>query len=319
MANGSPRIVVVAPVYNEEALVQEFLRRLQSAMSETGIALVVIVDDGSIDATYGRVEEFSRNNIGGLRIRLIRLSRNFGHQKAILAGLSIAHQYACENNIEFIALMDADLQDRPEHIGNLLSASDDSDVVYAVRASRGEGWVFRNITKLFHRLLTRGAEITLPRDAGTFSLMRTFVVKVILDNADTSPYFPGIRAWVGFRQRGVAVDRDARYAGTSRVGVFGLCRLALRAVFSYSVLPLRMITLLAMITFVLSTCAASIMIFLKLFGMVEIQGVALIVVSIFWSLGVQSVYLLVIAYMLHRSASESSKQKPYIIMEDRSL
>jgi polyisoprenyl-phosphate glycosyltransferase len=128
-----------------------------------------------------------------------------------------------------------------------------------------------------------------------------------------------LRAWAGFRQRGVSLDRDARHAGDSRVGFRGLFRLAINAVFAYSNLPIVLIAFLGTFTLAISFVAAFTIIVLRLAGLVEVQGTALIIVSIFFSLGVQSIFLLIIAYSIRRLAADAGRRSAFVIMEDRLL
>ena len=314
-----PRLLLVAPVYNEEQVVGTFLERVLAVAPQLDLVGLVLVDDGSQDGTCAAVAEFQRRTRAALRLRLVRLSRNFGHQNAVLAGLATAHDWARREDVPLVALMDADLQDRPEHLVDLAHAMDAADVAYAVRARRGETLVFRLLARVFHLALARMSRLPIPQDAGTFSVMRTSVARVLLDNADQSPYFPGIRAWVGFRQVGLPLDRDARYAGSSRVGAVGLVKLALGALLGYSDMPLRLMALLGVVTILVSTAAAASMIVLRLMGLVKVQGTALILVSIFFSLGVQSVYLMLLAYVIGRAALESSRKRPFVVMSEEEV
>jgi len=314
-----PSLLAVAPVFNEAPIIGEFLRRVADLQGRVDLRGLVLVDDGSTDATCARIQQFVSDTRTGLRIRLVRLTRNFGHQIAVLAGLAAAGAWAEREQIEFVGLIDADLQDRPEHFADLMRATDGADVVYAQRASRAEGPMFRFLATQFYRLLAATSKHPIPTQAGTFSVMRRRVVEVILANADRSPYFPGLRAWAGYRQKGLPLQRDERYAGSSKVGFGGLLRLAVNAVFSYSDIPMRLMFVFASVVLGVSTLAALTMVVLKLLGAVEVQGTALIIVSIFFSLGVQSVYLLAISYMLTRSASEASRKQSYLVMDEQEL
>lgn len=246
-------------------------------------------------------------------MHIVRLSRNFGHQNAVLAGLDYAYRWARAERVPFIGLLDADLQDEPEHFRDLLLRSDHADVVYATRASRGEGFVVRNLANAFHWLLSRIAPFPIPRGAGTFSVMRAEVADVILRNADPDPYFPGIRAWVGYRQVGVPLPRSARHAGDSRVGLRGLLRLAVRAVFAYSNAPQTVFMWVSFGTLLLSVLAIVIFASLRLLGyMQQVQGIATIIVAIFLSLGIQSVYLTLVTYMIGRLGQQRPKE-PFVV------
>jgi polyisoprenyl-phosphate glycosyltransferase len=314
-ANG---VILVSPVFNEQEVIHEFLTRVAAVAKSTGLQGLVIVDDGSRDKTCDVIADFARVS-DRLRIRVVRLSRNFGHQNATLAGLTVAERWAQDLNVPFVALIDADLQDRPEHLQDLLDTMETSDVAYAVRRSRAEGPFFKFAANVFYNVLSKTSNLKVPRYAGTFSVMRTHVVRAILSNSDNLPYLPGLRAWAGFRQRGVSLDRDARHAGDSRVGFRGLFRLAINAVFAYSNLPIVLIAFLGTFTLAISFVAAFTIIVLRLAGLVEVQGTALIIVSIFFSLGVQSIFLLIIAYSIRRLAADAGRRSAFVIMEDRLL
>ena len=311
-------MILVSPVFNEQEVVRQFLERAAAIAETTRLRGLVIVDDGSQDKTCDIIADFARTSARP-KIRIVRLSRNFGHQNATLAGLTVAEQWAQELNVPFVALIDADLQDRPEHLQDLLSAMENSDVAYAVRRSRAEGPFFKFAANIFYNILSRTSNLKVPRYAGTFSVMRTHVVRAILNNSDNLPYLPGLRAWAGFRQLGVPLDRDARFAGDSRVGFRGLFRLAINAVFAYSNLPIVLMALLGTFTLAISFTAAFTIIVLRLAGLVEVQGTALIIVSIFFSLGVQSIFLLMVAYSIRRLAADAGRRSAFVIMEDKIL
>jgi dolichol-phosphate mannosyltransferase len=318
MSIAAERVILVSPVFNEEQVIGEFLRRVADSAASAGLQGLVIVDDGSRDETCAIIEAFAKTS-GGLPIRLVRLSRNFGHQSATLAGLSVAEKWARDLNVNLVGLIDADLQDRPEHLKDLVSAAGASDVVYAIRKSRAEGRFFKIASKIFYNILAKTSKLNVPRYAGTYSVMRIHVVRAILNNADNVPYLPGLRAWAGFRQQGLLLDRDARAAGESRVGLRGLIRLAINAMFAYSNLPLLLMAALGGFTLITSFVAATTIIILRLAGEVEVQGTALIIVSIFFSLGVQSMFFLIIGYSIRRLAADAGRRSAFVIMEDRCL
>lgn len=298
-------------MFNEEAVVEEFLRRVEGLSSSLPIVGIVIVDDGSSDRTGEIVLQYAPRS--AVPLKLVRLSRNFGHQNAILAGLHCAHEWARQDDIPFVGLLDADLQDQPEHFMQLLERVGEADVVYAVRASRGEGFVVRHLSNAFHWVFSKISRFPVPRGAGTFSVMRAAVVQAILRNADPDPYFPGIRAWVGYRQVGVPLPRAARFAGDSRVGLRGLFKLALRAVFAYSNLPQIVFVWISVMTLMVSVVAIVVITALRLLGYLsEVHGVATIIIAIFFSLGIQSIYLTLVTYMIGRLGRQRPKE-PFVI------
>ena len=165
-------------------------------------------------------------------VRVIHFSRNFGHQAAVQAGLSHARGDA-------VVLMDSDLQDSPHAIGRfLVEWRAGYDVVYAVRVRRKESAPKRLLFAAFHRLMAAVASTPLPVDAGNFSLIDARAARQIVELAERDRYLPGLRSWVGFRQKGIEVERGPRYDGNPRVSLRGLWRLAKTAIFSFSTLPL---------------------------------------------------------------------------------
>ena len=313
-ANG---LVLVAPVLNEEKIIVRFLERVFAIAGPAHIRGVVIVDDGSTDGTCRTLREFLAKTSGDRpRVRLLRLSRNFGHQVAVVAGIEAAVAWAGQSGAGLIGLIDADLQDRPEDLTALLAAVRDADVAYGVRARRSEGPLFRIAAVTFHWLLARTARFAIPRDAGTFSVIRLHAARVIAAESHQTPYFPALRAWVGFRQVGVPLVRDERAGDTSRVGALGLVRLALTALLSFSDLPLSFLVVMASTTILGSICAALLMVGLKLAGLVQVQGTALILISIFLSLGILSMQIALLAHALGRARAEASRSSGYVVMAD---
>ena len=198
-------------------------------------------------------------------------------------------------------------------------AIENHDVVYAIRASRSESMFFRIAAGIFYKILAQWARSPVPPNAGTFSTMRIRVVEVILDNLDENPFFPGLRAWVGFDQTSVALDRDARHVGKSRVGLNGLFRLAIGALFGYTRLPLQLMLIFSSASLILSALAMIVMAILKLGGYVAVEGIPMIVVLIFFSLSVTSIFLSILAYMVSRSPSPVQSRSLYIIKDEAGL
>ncbi|MBX7185801.1 MAG: glycosyltransferase family 2 protein [Vicinamibacteria bacterium] len=316
-ASTTSGLILVAPVFNEEKIVARFLERVLAVAAAADIRGLVIVDDGSHDETCAAIREYlSRASSPRPKVRLLRLSRNFGHQVAVVAGIQAAVAWAEQAGFAFVGLIDADLQDRPEDLMALLAAVREADVAYGVRASRSEGLMFRVAAATFHWLLARTARFNIPRDAGTFSVMRLRAARVVAAESHQAPYFPALRAWVGFRQVGVPLARDVRVDDSSRVGPLGLLRLAMTALLSFSDLPLSFLVVMATLTILGSICAALLMVGLKLAGLVQVQGTALILISIFLSLGIQSMQLALLAHALGRARAEASRSAGYVVMAD---
>jgi dolichol-phosphate mannosyltransferase len=223
-------ISIVLPVYNEAVVIRTLVDELTRVIDRCGTtAEFVFVNDGSTDASSEVLDSLAERRH---EVRVIHFSRNFGHQAAVQAGLAHA-------NGDAVVLMDADLQDAPEAIGKLLAKWQEGyDVVYAIRVNRKENRFKRCLFAGFHRLLAGVATTRIPADAGNFGLIDARVVKEVVALAERDRYLPGLRSWVGFRQIGVPVERNARYDGQPRVSLGGLWRLAKTAIFSFSTLPL---------------------------------------------------------------------------------
>lgn len=305
--------IVVAPVFNEEMVIDLFLSRMVAIESKCPLKGIVIVDDGSNDQTVEHIKNFAKKSI--VPIRLVRLSRNFGHQNAVIAGLSCAVEWCEDQRIEFVGLIDADLQDKPEDFIQLWQRHEDGDVIYAVRPSENVSWFTRVLSNQFHRLISIASNIQIPRNSGTFSLIRKNVVGVILATATKDPYFPGLRASAGFRQIGVPVQREIRQAGVSRVGFWGLVRLAFRAFFAYSGLPQKLMLILSIGIFSFSFIMCCILLVIKLAGLVHVEGITTVLVAILLSLGIQTIYSSIIVILISRSISQM-QHKPFIVMSN---
>jgi dolichol-phosphate mannosyltransferase len=237
-----PLLSLVIPIFNEEETIPELDRRLRVLLAAPSIGNdweVVFVDDGSRDR--------SRELLLGLaerepRYKVLGFSRNFGHQMAITAGVDRASGRA-------VVVMDADLQDPPEVVAEMLDRFRDGyDVVYAVRKKRhGETFFKRFTAAFFYRFMRTMTGVNIPVDTGDFRLMSRAVVQVLSALRERHRFVRGLVAWVGFRQTAVYYDRDARFAGETKYPLKKMIRFALDAITSFSVLPLRMATWLGII------------------------------------------------------------------------
>ncbi|MCU0857122.1 MAG: glycosyltransferase family 2 protein [Pontiellaceae bacterium] len=230
-------VAIVVPFLNEEENLPELYRRLTAVFekrSET--AAFLFVDDGSTDGSVHALEKLRQNDP---RIRILQLSRNFGHQIAITAGMDYA-------DADAVVIIDADLQDPPETIADLLDKWHDGfEVVYAVRKSReGETWIKRFLAASFYRIFHQMAKVNVPMDAGDFRLVDRKVVDALKNVRELHRFMRGLTCWVGFRQCAVEYDRAARHAGETKYPVWKSLRLAADAITSFSALPLRLMTVM---------------------------------------------------------------------------
>jgi dolichol-phosphate mannosyltransferase len=236
--NGNVQLSVVFPVYNERENLNALAARIHPVLERISNAFeVVFVDDGSRD---GSAEILDELNAFDPRFKVIHLSRNFGHQAALQAGLDAAAGRA-------VVLMDADLQDPPELLEALVAKwREGYDVVYAIRTKRKEAAWKRMAYAAFYRTLRAMANIDTPVDAGDFCLMDRRVVDVLVSLRERNRFLRGLRSWVGFRQAGVEYEREGRHAGEPKYTLRKLVGLAVAGYVGFSALPLRMAAWLGM-------------------------------------------------------------------------
>ncbi len=231
---GTPRYSIIVPLYNEQDVLPELCRRLRATVARLhGPAEIIFVNDGSGDGTLGILKAVQFED---KLIRVVSLSRNFGHQAAVSAGLHFAEGDA-------VAVLDGDLQDPPELLPALLEKLDEGwDVVYGIRRQRRGAILKRLSYFVFYRLLHRLANIDIPVDAGDFCAMSRRIVEHLNRLPETDRFLRGLRAWVGFRQTGIPYERDRRQAGVPKYTIAKLVQLSLDGLLSFSYAPLRWLT-----------------------------------------------------------------------------
>lgn len=304
----SYRLSVVAPCYNEEAGLPEFVRRVKAACASLGCDYeIVLVNDGSRDRTLAVALDLAS---GDPLIRVINLLRNFGHQAAVTAGLDIAVG-------DVVVLIDSDLQDPPEVIVEMLAAwKNGADVAYGQRRSRAGETAFKLFTaKLFYRLLKRLTKSDIPADAGDFRLMDRRVVDVLHSMRERHRFIRGMVSWVGGKQVAVPYDRTARFAGETKYPLRKMFAFALDAITSFSIVPLRLVTCLALTIIGLTVLAAIGVVAVKLINPnYFIPGYPSIIITVVFFGGVQLLALGIIGEYLGRMY-ESIKARPIYIVE----
>jgi glycosyltransferase involved in cell wall biosynthesis len=300
------RISIGIPLYNEERLIPELLRRVREVLDKVpgGPHELVLVDDGSSDGTFASIAEAAAQDP---RVVAISLSRNFGHQSAVSAAL---------DNVtgDIVVIMDGDLQDSPEVIFDFINKYKQGfDVVYAQRSDRKEGWVLRTCYFLFYRLLGFFANIRLPVDAGDFALISRRVVEELRRLPEHHRYLRGLRTWVGFRQIGVPVERSERFLGESKYTFHKLLSLALDGIFAFSVVPLRLATILGFLTILGSVLFAAYSVYVKFFLDRSPEGFTALILVITFVSGIQLLFLGIIGEYLGRVYEETKGRPNYII------
>src|SRR6201987_1466229 len=248
---------VVAPVYNEEATIEEFYARVCSALDGLQFELV-LVDDGSTDRSEADLHKLASNDP---RVRLVQLSRNFGHQTALTAGLDHARGDA-------VVMLDADLQDPPELIPRMLDHwRAGCDVVYAVREQReGESRFKLATARWFYSLFDRLAQVELQHNSGDFRMLDRRALDALLSMRERNRFLRGMTVWVGYRQAAVPYHRDPRYAGKTKDTFPKMLRFSLDAISSFSPRPLQLATLLGFVISTLAFIAIPVVVVLRILG-----------------------------------------------------
>lgn len=237
-----PQISIVAPLYNETESFPHLVARLNAVMEAMPFGIeVVLIDDGSRDDTAVQMQQLA---LADSRYHCVFLSRNYGHQIALTAGMASAR------GTEALFIIDGDLQDPPELLAEFYSKLQEGyDVVYAVRKKRKENWFKRIAYSTFYRLMRSISYVEIPLDSGDFSLISRRVADVLSQMPEESRFIRGMRSWIGFKQVGVEYERDARLAGESKYSFKMLRKLAYNGIFNFSEYPIKLVTRLGMITF----------------------------------------------------------------------
>jgi len=302
-----PSVTIVIPVYNEEKVLPELCRRL-AAMFDTNPGIqwdALLVNDGSRDQTAALVQAQAARD---LRFALLEFSRNFGFQAALAAGLAHARGDA-------IVTMDADLQDPPEVIPELVATwRNGAEVVRAVRRSREETGLRRLGMDLFHKLYGRVADYPVEKNTGTFGLLDRTAVDAVNGLPERNRFFPGLRTWVGFKTGEVLYDRKGRAAGEPQQTFGRLMRYALDGVFSFSYLPLRLLTYIGLAVSCVGFALGAFYVARRLLGIEVAQtGFTTLVTLVLFLGGVQLIGIGVLGEYLARVYDEVKQRPPYIV------
>lgn len=306
--SGRPVLSVIVPCYNEEDVLAETHRRLTKALDRIGIPYEIIyADDGSQDRTASLIREFVRVSHG---VRGLFLSRNFGHQIAVTAGLDRAEGQAA-------VIIDADLQDPPELIADMVSRwRQGYEVVYGLRTDRAAETGFKIWTaKAFYRVLNRISEVDIPLDVGDFRLIDRRVIALLTDMRERDRYLRGMVAWVGFRQWALPYRREPRVAGQSKYPLRKMLWFALDGVLSFSLAPLRAALLLGLSVVLLSMVGIIYAIVLRLFTSNWVSGWTLLFIGLLAIGGIQLTVLGAIGEYVGRIYM-ATKGRPLYIVRD---
>ena len=296
---------IAAPVFNEIEIVSEFYRRVKDVMEALGEPWeLILVDDGSADGSTEKILELAALDS---HVKPVIFARNFGHQIAITAGIDHAQG-------EAIIILDADLQDPPEVIPDLIERwKEGYEVVYAVRAEREGESFFKKITaSVFYRLIYRITDVKIPLDTGDFRLLDQQAADILREMRERHRFPRGMAAWIGFRQIGVPYKRAARFAGETKYPFKKMLRLALDAITGFSYFPLQLATYFGFFCAGVSAVAIPVVIVLRLTGCQAFLGQASTLIAVLFLGGVQLISLGIVGEYLGRIYSEVKGRPLYI-------
>ncbi len=304
-----PVFSVVAPIYNERDNLPELYRRVKAVMEGLGEPWeLVLVDDGSTDGSTELMRQLREQDPE--HVRPVIFARNFGHQIAVTAGMDYARGDA-------VILIDADLQDPPEVIPDLVAQwRAGYQVVYAVRAEReGETWFKKATAALFYRLIYRITDVKIPLDTGDFRLMDRKVVDVLRQMPEHHRFIRGMVSWVGFRQIGVPYKRAPRFAGETKYPLKKMVKFALDAITGFSYLPLQLATYMGFASAGLAIVAIPVVVILRLTGSQAFYGQASTLLAVLFLGGVQLISLGILGEYVGRLYDEAKGRPLYVVAE----
>lgn len=303
-----PLLSIIIPVYNEAPVLPVLFQRLTDAVQTvTSNYEIIWVNDSSTDGSLALLKQFSQTDA---RSRYLSLSRNFGHQKAITAGLDYCRGAAA-------VVMDGDLQDPPELIPGLWKKYGEGfKVVYAQRRRRKGESLFKKLTaKIFYRLLKSTARIDIPVDTGDFRLIDRQIIDLLKQMPEQNKFLRGQIAWIGFRQTCVQYDRDERYAGKTNFGFLRMLRFAFDGITAFSNYPLRIATISGFVVSGISFLVILYALYQKFIEHQVITGWTSLIISIMFIGGVQLIAIGIIGEYISRISTDVRKRPLYVVEE----
>ena len=307
--NTRPTFSIIAPIYNEIDNITSLYERVTAVMDPTGEPWeFVMIDDGSSDGSTEAILELSKKDS---RIVPVIFARNFGHQIAVTAGLDYSQG-------EAVIIIDADLQDPPEVILDLIGKwREGYEVVYATRSKReGESWFKLFTAAAFYRLIQRITDVDLPMDTGDFRLLDHKVVEVMNQMRERHRFLRGMSVWVGFKQTGVEYERAERIAGETKYPLKKMFRLASDAITGFSYFPLQLATYLGFFAAGTGILAILVMIVLRLTGSQLFYGQGTTLIAVLFLGGVQLISIGMLGEYVGRLYDEAKGRPLYIVRKD---
>lgn len=303
---------IIIPVYNSANIFPELYKRLTDVLEKSVPNFEIIaVLDGCKDQSFEVISKFCNVD---KRVKLVELSRNFGHQAAVSAGL-----HAASGNL--VIVMDDDLEDPPEVLPQLIAKLNEGfDVVYGIRRQRKRSLVHRLLYKIYYRLLNLLVDIKMPCDVGDFCVMKNKIVRIVNAMPERNMYLRGLRSWSGFKQTGVEYERKDRYANKPGYNIWKYFALAFDAIFSFSYKPLKIVTRIGFIVAFLSLVFGARLLILKLSGQVrDVPGWVSLMLAVIFFAGLQLISIGVIGEYIARIYDEVKQRPKYIINRIRNI
>lgn len=306
-------IDVVVPVFNEEECLPELMKRLlalKNNLPETSIRFI-FVNDGSRDRSLMMLTKFAEDHSYA---GVINLSRNFGHQMAITAGIDFS-------SADYVVIIDADLQDPPELIGEMAAkAKEGYDIVYAKRKIRNGETLFKKASaKFFYYLISKLCDIQIPSDTGDFRLITRRVADELSRMRERHRFVRGMVPWIGFNSTFILYDRDARFAGETKYPLRKMIKFSKDAIFSFSQAPLKIASLVGYVTVSIGLLGAVFMLYIKLFTSLAVPGITATLITIVIVGGMQIIMLGIVGEYIGRIFEEIKGRPLYVVAETKNL
>ncbi|AVH69917.1 glycosyltransferase family 2 protein [Nostoc sp. 'Lobaria pulmonaria (5183) cyanobiont'] len=304
-----PKYSFIVPIYNEEEIIPELYRRVSAVMNRMdGLVELILINDGSRDRSLQLLRDLHQKDP---RICYLSFARNFGHQIAVTAGLNFVRG-------QVIVILDADLQDPPELIPDMVEKwRQGYQVVYAQRTQRlKEGWFKRFTAYFFYRILKKLADVEIPTDTGDFCLMDRQIVDILNSMPERTRYIRGLRSWVGFQQTAIRFERNPRFAGEVKYTFSKSLALAINGLVSFSIVPLRLSTYLGLVAAAAAIFMALLVLYWRLFvPHSPLTGFTIILMAIFFLGSVQLVSVGILGEYIGRIYEEIKARPLYTLAE----
>lgn len=304
-------ISVIVPIFNEEQNIDHLIERLMNIQNKNVDFEFLFIDDGSYDNSLIKLTSYSKTN---KNIKIVSLSRNFGHQSALTAGLDYS-------NGDYIAIIDADLQDPPELIYKMyLKAKEGYDVVYGQRIKReGESWFKKKSASLFYNFFNKIIDIKIPPNTGDFRLITKRVKESLKSMPEKNKFYRGLIPWIGFKEISFEFERSPRYAGATKYPVKKMFNFAFNAIVSFSAKPIIFAVKLGLAFLLVAFLLGLYFIYIKLFTELSVPGITSLVIILIFLSGIQIILIGLIGKYLSHIFEEVKNRPIYFVKSKQNL